>query len=609
MGTNLDLAVLILYFVGILAFGTFFQKYTKTTKDFFLAGQRFSWWLIAFSCVATLVGSYSFVKYSTAAYNNGISSTMSYLNDWPWFALLLFGWLPILYFSRTTSIPEYFERRFDRRTRIAATVIILIYMVGYIGINFYTLGVALHPILNWPVMYIVMVIAAIAAIYVTAGGQTAVIMTDLAQGVILLLAGLVLFFLGIKALGGFSAFWSHLPENHKLAFAHPVKPASFNSIGVFWQDGMANSAAFWFMNQGIILRLLSARSVKEGRKALVVVFLVMMPLATLCVCGAGWIGRALVNAGLLPAASDPKTIFVAVTHLLAGPGLFGLILAALTAALMSTADTLINATSVVFVNDIWRPLVKPNRPDRYYLRVARISSVATAFAGVILVPVYIGFKGIYQAHAAFTAAVTPPMVVTIMLGSFWKRCTARGAFWTLTGGFAAMLLSMALPVIIVPFSHGMEAGGSHLRAYTYMRALYGLIVSSAIGISVSLLSRRRDVSPTLLCGDEKRKMTEFKGSPINEKPGATLPLAVKASFVESESPVVFLSTDALRALAAEPGDLVYVSDKRRWTGGLRSFHARVAVREIEPGAVEVPVSVMKQAGIAPGQTVHVEKQM
>ncbi len=363
------------------------------------------------------------------------------------------------------------------------------------------------------------------------------------------------------------------------------------------------------MNQGIILRLLSARSVREGRKALVAVFLVMMPLATLCVCGAGWIGRALLHAGLLPANVDPKNIFVAVTHLLAGPGMFGLILAALTAALMSTADTLINATSVVFVNDIWQPLVQPNRPDRYYLRVARVSSVATAFAGVILVPVYIGFKGIYQAHAAFTAAITPPMVVAIMLGAFWKRYTAAGAFWTLTGGFAAMLASMAFPVVIVPFSQGMEAGGAHFQAYTYMRALYGLIVSSGIGLSVSLLSRRRDVSLTLLCGDEKRKMAEFKGAPLNEEPGARIRLIVKASSVESESPVVFVSADTLRALAAKSEDLVYVSDRRWWTGGLRSFHARVSLREVPRGAIQVPVSLMKQSGMVQGGTVWVEKEM
>jgi len=609
MGTNLDIAILILYFVGILAFGTFFQKYTKTTKDFFLGGQRFSWWLIAFSCVATLVGSYSFVKYSTAAFNNGVSSTMSYLNDWPWFAMLLFGWLPILYFSRITSVPEYLERRFDRRTRIAATVIILIYMVGYIGINFYTLGVALRPVLNWHIMYIVIAIAVVAAIYVTAGGQTAVIMTDLAQGVILVLAGLLVFFLGIKAVGGFSAFWSHLPHGHKLAFAHPVKPASFNSIGVFWQDGMANSAAFWFMNQGIILRLLSARSVREGRKALVAVFLVMMPLAALCVSGAGWIGRALVNSGLLPADTDPKTIFVAVTDLLCGPGLFGLILAALTAALMSTADTLINATSVVFVNDIWRPLVRPNRPDRYYLSVARIASVTAAFAGVLLVPAFMSFKGIYQAHAAFTAAITPPMVVTIMLGAFWKRYTAQGAFWTLTGGFLAMLLSMAVPVIIVPFSHGMEAGGSYYAAFTYMRAFYGLIVSLAIGVSVSLLTKRRDIFPTLLCGDEKRKMTQFKGAPINEKPGAKIELTVKAVPEECERPVVFVSAGVLCDLAAEPGDLVFVTDRRWWTGGLLSLHATVATRETAPETVEIPGSILKQAGLTEGQRVRIEKEM
>ena len=104
-------------------------------------------------------------------------------------------------------------------------------------------------------------------------------------------------------------------------------------------------------------------------------------------------------------------------------------------------------------------------------------------------------------------------------------------------------------------------------------------------------------------------MREFKGAPINEKPGARLRLILKASSVESESPVAFVSSDALRALAANPGDLIYTSDTRWWTGGLRSFHARVALGETEPGTVEVPDSVMKGAGMVHGQTVLVEKEM
>ena len=126
IGEPVDFVVMGLYLLIIVVVGLTFGRHQRTTKDFFFGGQRFSWWLIAFSLVATLVGSYSFVKYGEAAFSYGTASTQSYLNDWALMPLLLFGWLPILYFSRVTSIPEYFGRRFGNGVRLAATVSVLI---------------------------------------------------------------------------------------------------------------------------------------------------------------------------------------------------------------------------------------------------------------------------------------------------------------------------------------------------------------------------------------------------------------------------------------------------------------------------------------------------
>ena len=127
---------------------------------------------------------------------------MSYLNDWIVMSVLLFGWFPIIYFSRCASVPEYFEKRFGKWTRVMATIIIMLYMIGYIGINLYTMGVALNAMLGTDIFASVVVVAVICAVYVTVGGQTSVIMTDLAQGVILLIAGSLLFVIGLGALGG-----------------------------------------------------------------------------------------------------------------------------------------------------------------------------------------------------------------------------------------------------------------------------------------------------------------------------------------------------------------------------------------------------------------------
>ena len=153
LGTSLDYAIMVIYFLAMLVIGTWFGRHNKSTKDFFFGGQRFSWWLIAFSLVATTIGSYSFVKYSKVAFTYGLGSSQTYLNDWLWVPLLLFGWLPLLYFSKVVSIPEFFDRRFGPTARKVSTWLLLVYLIGYVGINLFTMGQALNILLGWQVFW------------------------------------------------------------------------------------------------------------------------------------------------------------------------------------------------------------------------------------------------------------------------------------------------------------------------------------------------------------------------------------------------------------------------------------------------------------------------
>ena len=201
------------------------------------------------SIVATGVGSHSFLKYSAKAYEHGFSSTMTYMNDWFFMPLFLFGWLPIVYYTKIRSIPDYFERRFNPGVRVLATIAILGYMIGYIAIGFLTMGKTLQPLLGLDLFTIIFIVAVISGVYITFGGQTAVIFTDLAQGFILIFAGIMVFLLGINYVGGFSIFWNALSPEFKLPLAHFNHPANFNFVGIFWQDGIAVSVGFLFMNQ------------------------------------------------------------------------------------------------------------------------------------------------------------------------------------------------------------------------------------------------------------------------------------------------------------------------------------------------------------------------
>ena len=115
-----------------------------------------------------------------------------------------------LLYMKVNSIPEYFERRFNSTVRNLSTFTMLLYLVGYIGIGLLALASLLQPILGWEINTIIVVVAVISGLYVSLGGQTAIIFTDLIQGIVLLFAGLLLFGLGIIYLGGLDIFWNNL---------------------------------------------------------------------------------------------------------------------------------------------------------------------------------------------------------------------------------------------------------------------------------------------------------------------------------------------------------------------------------------------------------------
>ena len=605
--------VVIGYFAMVLGFGAYFARFNKSTSDFFFGGRRFKWWLITMSIVATGVGSHSFLKYSSKGFEHGFSSTMTYMNDWFFMPLFMFGWLPIIYFMQVRSIPEYFERRFNRPVRILATISLLLYMLGYIGIGFLTMAKTLHPILEgslgWSLMEIIWVVALVAGVYITFGGQTAVIFTDLLQGFILLFAGLALLLIGLDWFGGASAFWNALPAEFKLPLASFNDDPGFNFVGIFWQDAVAGSIGFLFINQGLIMRFLACKSVEEGRKAAAVNVLFMMPLSAIAVGCAGWIGRGMVTQGALPADTSPDSVFTLVTALLTSKAGFGFFVAAVTAALMSTVDTLINAVAAVFVNDVYR-LARPERDDRHYLKVAMVVSAGATVLGVGAAAVFMNFDSVYQAHGAFHSTLTPPLVTAILLGIFWRRFTTAGAVATFVIGGAAIVAGRTWPLeLIGPFSHGIPATESN--PYSYIGALYNLVACFGAAVVVSLFTRRRSEEQTdgmtIWSLDTARRW--FKGGEPNDAPGFKMSLRWKEE-PGLETGTVQVDAETLRGLGARGGDLAYVCDKRWWLGGLRSAHARLTPTPHELGEVVLVAPDVLAAGhFQPGRMVEVEKEL
>ncbi len=615
VGTSLDRIVIIAYFVLVMGFGAYFGKYSKTTSDYFFGGRRFAWWLITISIVATGVGSHSFVKYSTKAYQYGLSSTMTYLNDWFFMPLFMFGWLPIIYYTKVRSIPEYFERRFNRTARYLATMMTLLYMIGYIAIQFLTLATALYRIYGIPLMLTVILIAVATTIYMHFGGQTSVIFTDLFQGFILIFAGMLLFFLGIQYLGdhtalsGLKAFWMNLSPAEKLPLAHFNHPPDFNFVGIFWQDGIAGSVGFLFLNQGLIMRFMAAKSVNEGRKAAAFNVLFILPISAIVVSNAGWVGRAISTAvpGVLPEGLAANDVFVAVTNIVSAPGVFGFIIAALCAALMSTADTLVNASSAIIVNDIYRPLNKKIKTEKQQLEFARWTSIGVKVIAVILVPFFNSFDSIYEAHGWFHSTFTPPLVVGVFLGIFWKRFTSSAVIATFIGGAFLMILGQFNPELISPFSHGIELRPG--RGYSYIGALYNIVVCTGVGVIFALFTKPESDKKLegLTVFDAQKLKAIFKGSAVNEETGEKV--LVNWRLEDSDEDTMRFSKNDMNRMKANPGDLVYIQDGRWWLGGLKSAHSIIGEPHGEEGIVYINSTHLDHGQFVDGLEVRAEKEM
>ena len=234
-------------------------------------------------------------------------------------------------------------------------------------------------------------------------------------------------------------------------------------------------------------------------------------------------------------------------------------------------DTLINAVAAVVINDVYRPIVK-KRNDRHYLHAAMIVSALATVLGAVSTIFFNNFPTLYEAHGFFHSTMTPPLVVAIFLGIFWKRYNTPAAVATFLGGAVLMWIGSKYPQIFIsPFDHGIEFKLE--RPYSYIRALYNTLVCAGSGVIVGFLTSPMEDEKTdgltVWSLDKAREL--FKGGTPNDLPGE--PVEVIWKTVEKNKDEMRFSAQDMNTMGAMIGDLVYLCDERKWLGGLKSIHS------------------------------------
>jgi len=474
--STIDLTIIVLYFAIVLGIGFFIARRTKTGEDLFLGGRTFGWGLIGLSLFASNISSSTIIGLSGAAYTTGIvNSVYEWLSGLPLIiAALIF--VPLYLRSRITTIPEFLEKRFDRRSQVFFSIVTIVMsiVVDTAG-GLYAGAIVLQAFFPGLVMWhVTLGLALVAGIYTAFGGLKAVVYTDAIQAVILMFGCSVLTYMLYQRLDfSWANVLATVPEGH-FSVVRPLNDKTLPWPGLilgvpflgFW---------YWSTNQYIVQRVLGARDVRQARWGVLLAgFLKIVPLFIMVIPGA-------MAISVLPGLENGDAVFPKAVMEVLPIGMIGIVMAGLISAIMSSVDSTLNSASTLFVVDFVKPM-NPNISGEKVALYGRISTLVLMLVAAAWAPI-IGderFGGLWSYLQQMFSIVVPPIVVIFLVGVFYKRGNGDGAFWTLVVG---TVLGVAL------FIAG-QMGISKLH-YTYNVGLM-IGVSTLIFIIVSNLTAAPD---------------------------------------------------------------------------------------------------------------------
>ena len=272
---------------------------------------------------------------------------------------------------------------------------------------------------------------------------------------------------------------------------------------------------YWCTDQYIIQRTLAAKNLKEARRgALFGGFLKVWPVLIFLV--PGLIGWALHEKGLMliptkDGGIDGDQVFATMVTSLLPEGMRGLVVAGLLSALMSSLASLFNSCATLFTVDIYEKL-RPGMTEKHLVFVGRIATVCVVGAGLMWIPIMYNMAGggIYKYLQAVQGYLAPPITAVFLLGLFWKRTTAQGAFLGLIIGVALGVVKLCIEAYAdnVGFEPGFMANLARFNFLYYSGAL--LIISVTIVVTVSFFTKPASEEqiagityPTLSAEDKK----------------------------------------------------------------------------------------------------------
>ena len=434
----IDISIVIAYFALVIVIGLVVSKHTKTGEDLFLGGRSFGWGLVGLSLFASNISSSTIIGLSGAAYSTGIVNSYYEWGSAVPLVVAAAVFVPLYLRAKITTIPEFLELRFDARSRVFFSAItiftsVVVEMSGGLYAGALVVQFFIPELVLWQTC---LIIAFAAGLYTAFGGLKAVVYTDAIQAVILIVGCTVLTFM---LFGKLDYSWQRVldaaPEGH-FSMIKPLDDETLPWLGIVVG---APLLGFWYFttNQFIVQRVLGSKDIPNARWGLMLAGLLkFVPLFIMVIPGA-------MAISLFPGIDNPDMLFPTVMTEILPVGLFGLVLAGLVSAIMSSVDSTLNSASTLLVVDFIKPR-NPALSDKRMAEYGRYTTLILMVVAAIWAPLIANFTGLWAYLQQMFSIIVPPVAVIFLVGIFDKRANGTAAIWTLVSGTLIGILLFVL---------------------------------------------------------------------------------------------------------------------------------------------------------------------
>jgi solute:Na+ symporter, SSS family len=438
-----DYLVIAVYLAAITAFGSWFARFQRTTRDYFLTDRSVPWWAVCFTIVATETSTLTFIGIPAAAYAGNMTFLQLALGYVIGRIIVSLLFIPAYFRGELFTSYELLQRRLGTSVKLLAAVIFLLTRSLADGIRLFATALVIAVVTQIPVTIVVLVLGSAMILYTVRGGVSAVIWTDVVQMFVYIAgAAAVAYALLVRIPGGLGRVFEVGTAAGKFVFLDlAFDPARAYTLWAGLLGGIALTLATHGTDQFLVQRLLSARSAAAASRGLVLSgFIVFAQFIVFLLIGV----MLFVYYQDVPlprplARTDevlPLFVVTSLTH-----GMAGFIVAAIVAAALSPS---LNAMAATTVNDFYLRYVNTTADQAQQMRVSRQATVAW---GVVQLAVAIAAqwmeRSVLDAGLAVLSFASGAVLGAFLIGTLMPRIAEREALIGMIAGLATMTVVWA----------------------------------------------------------------------------------------------------------------------------------------------------------------------